>query len=103
ALALRSDLDFDRPLRLGCRPRGRHDAVAIADLRVDTVGARDLAGVVEDGRPVGDRLGVLPRPEAVAQRVHVGIRAHTGIAEQVPGAAARLAALENGVAAVAAA
>jgi hypothetical protein len=57
-----------------------------------------LADVVQDGRAVGDRLGVLPRPEAVAQRVHVGVRAHAGIAEQIPGAAARLAAFEDGVA-----
>jgi hypothetical protein len=45
--------------------------------------------VAQDGRPVGDRLALLPRAEGVAERVHVGIRADAGVAEQVPGAAAR--------------
>jgi hypothetical protein len=36
-----------------------------------------------------------PGLEAVAQRVHVTVGAHAGIAEQVPGAADALAALEQ--------
>src|SRR4030095_6309945 len=43
-------------------------------------------------------LGVLPWPEGVAQRVHVGVRADAGIAEQIPGPAARPARLDDGVA-----
>ena len=77
---------------------GRHHAMAVADPGVDAVVARDLADVGQDRRAVGDRLGVLPRPEGVAQRVHVGVRADAGIAEQIPGAAAGLARLEDGVA-----
>src|ERR1700728_2069524 len=51
-----------------------------------------------DGRTVGNRLGVRPRLEVVTQRVHVRIRADTGVAEQIPGAADGFPGLEDGVA-----
>src|SRR5262249_55667942 len=51
----------------------------------------------QDRRTVGDRLGVLPGPERVPQRVHIGIRADARIAEQVPGPADRFASLEDRV------
>ena len=44
---------------------------------------------------VRDRLRRPPRLELVAEREHVGVRADPGIAEQVPGAAHRLARLEH--------
>ena len=71
-----------------------------ADIRVDAVVARGLADVAQDRWAVGDRLGLLPWPEGIAQRVHVGIGAHAGIAEKVPGAAAPLSSLEDRVALV---
>ena len=91
-------LDLDRPFGIRCRPRSADNAVAILDVAVDIVVARDLADVAQDRGAVGDRLGVLPRPEAVAQRVHVGVRAHAGIAEQIPRPTARAAPLEDRVA-----
>ena len=48
--------------------------------------------------PVGDRLRLRPGPERVAEREHVGVRADARVAEQVPGAADRLARLEDRVA-----
>src|SRR6185312_13230641 len=64
------------------------------------VSLRGPGDVVQDGRSVGDRPGVLPRAERVAQGVHVGVCAHTGVAEQVPGAADPLARLQDHVGAV---
>ena len=77
--------------------------MAIADLLLDPVLARGLAHVGEDRGPVGDRLLRRPRFEAVAERVHVGVRADPRVAEEVPGAAEVLARLEDRVAAARAA
>ena len=62
---------------------------------LDAVLGRGLADIVQDPRPVGDRLGLDPRLERIAQRVHVGVGADAGIAEQIPGAADAIAAFEN--------
>ena len=69
-----------------------------ADLLVDAVLDRGLANVVQDVRPVGDRLRLGPRLERIAEREHVRVGADAGIAKQVPGAADAVAALEDGVA-----
>ena len=58
---------------------------------------RGVLQVLEDRRPVGDRLRLRPRPERVAERVHVGVGADAGIAEQVPRAADVGAAFEDRV------
>src|SRR5207244_2662734 len=50
-----------------------------------------------DRGAVGDRLGLRPRPEPVAERVHVGVRADARVAKQVPRAAEALARLEDRV------
>ncbi len=50
-----------------------------------------------DRGAVGDRLGLGPRLEVVAQGVHVAVGTDARIAEQVPGAADRLARFEDGV------
>ena len=91
-------LDLDGPARILGRPVGALHAVAEADLLVDAVHARGVADVLANGRPVRDRLGVRPRPEPEAQRVHVGVGPDPGIPEEVPGAADRVARLEDGVA-----
>ena len=69
-----------------------------ADFLLDAVLGRGLTHVVQDPRPVGDRLGLDPRLERITQREHVKVGADAGIAEQVPGAADAVAALENDVA-----
>src|SRR6185437_620293 len=70
----------------------------IADVFVDAVLGRGLAHIVQDARPVGDRLRFGPRLERIAEREHVRVGADAGIAKQVPGAANAIAALENDVA-----
>ena len=90
-------LDGDRPARGVAVPLGLHHPVVVADVPVDAVLPRGLAQVVEDQRAVGQRLGASPRPEAVAEREHVGVRPDPGVAEQVPGPAAHRARLEDGV------
>ena len=69
-----------------------------ADLAVDAVLGGGLTHIVQNVRPVGDRLRLGPRLERIAEREHVGIGADAGIAEQVPGAADAVAPLEDRVA-----
>ena len=88
-------LDLDAPLRIGRRPRGAAHAMAVADLAVDAVLVRRIAQVLQDRRSVGDRLLAGPRPERVAQRVHVRIGSDPRVAKQIPGPAERLPAFED--------
>src|SRR5215213_976627 len=53
-----------------------------------------LANVTQDCRGAGHGLAVTPWAEAVAERVHVGVRANAWITKQIPGAAHPLAAFE---------
>src|SRR6202043_1575003 len=66
-----------------------------ADLLVDAVVGGGLADIVQDPRPVGDRLRLGPWLERIAEREHVRVGADAGITEQVPGAADAVAALED--------
>src|ERR1700754_4671725 len=68
-----------------------------ADFLLDAVLGGGLAHVIENPRPIGDRLRLGPRLERIAQREHVAVGADAGIAEQVPGAADAVAALENDI------
>ena len=97
ALARRA-LGLHRPARLRRRPRRALDAVVEADLPVDAVVDRGLADVIQNPRPVGDRLRLGPRLERIAERVHVRVGADAGIAKQIPGAADAVAPLEDDVA-----
>src|SRR5215475_8475132 len=69
--------------------------MAEADFLVDAVLGRGLANIVQNARPVRDRLRLGPWPERIAEREHVAIGADAGIAEQVPGAPDRVAPLED--------
>ena len=62
----------------------------------DGVLRRRFMDVGPNRRPIGDRLGVYPRLEVVAEGVHVAVGANAGIAKQVPGAADGVAPLQNG-------
>src|SRR6478672_2496636 len=88
-------LAVHRPQGVGARPLGAPDDVAEPDPADDAGLLGRGADVAKDRRPVGDRLRVGPRPEAIAERVHVGIGAHAGVAEQIPGAADRRALLDD--------
>jgi hypothetical protein len=65
---------------------------------VDAVLDRGLPHVIEDVRPVGDRLRLGPRLERIAEREHVAVGTDAGIAKQIPGAADAVAALQDDVA-----
>ena len=97
ALADRT-LGFDGPARIRRRPRGALDAMMIANVLLDAVLGRGLPHIVQDARPVGDRLRLGPRLERIAEREHVAVGADAGIAKQIPGAADAIAALEDDVA-----
>ena len=91
-------LIVDGPAGVRARPVGAGDAVVHADTPVDAVGPRGLAHIAEDVGTVGDRLVALPGAEREAQRRHVRIGADTGVAEQIPRPADRVARLEDRVA-----
>ena len=91
-----------RPVGVADRPQGgrrvpgrRRHPVLEADVLVDAELLRRLLEIVQDGRAVGDGLGLGPRLEGEAQGVHVAVRADARIAEQVPGAAQMGPALEQ--------
>ncbi len=92
--------DVHGPPRIRRRPRRPAHAMAEVDLLVDAVFGGGLIEIVQDRRPVGDRLLAAPGPETIAERVHVRIRTNAGIAKQIPGAADGVARLENGKALV---
>ena len=83
-----------RGLYLPLRGRG---AVLEADVPVDAVLGRGL--LARSCRIDGPSAIALrrPRPERVAEREHVRVRADAGVAEQVPGAADGVARLEDRV------
>src|SRR5581483_5422780 len=81
--------DIEGPARLRRRPGCALDLVPVTDLAVDAVVPRGLVEII------GDRLLAAPGPEAVAERVHIGIGANAGITEQVPGAAERFAPFQD--------
>ncbi len=94
----RDAFGFHAPARVRRRPRRALDPMMIADVLVDAVLGGGLADVIQDPRPVRDRLGLWPRLERIAQREHVGVGTDAGIAKQIPGAADAIAALEDDVA-----
>src|ERR1019366_2932115 len=73
AALARGALGLHGPARFRRRPRRPLDAVVEADLPVDAVLGRGLADIVQDLRPVGDRLGLGPWLERIAQREHVAV------------------------------
>ena len=81
------------PLRAG-------HLVPEADPLVDARVRGGVADIPQDRRPVRDRLRLRPRAEPVPEGVHVRVRPHAGVAEQVPRAADRVARFEDRVAAV---
>src|ERR1700722_3290889 len=69
-----------------------------ADFLVDAVIGGGLADVVQDARPVCNRLRLGPWLERVTQREHVAVGTDAGITKQIPGAADGFAALQNDIA-----
>ena len=90
--------DLHRPAGLIAAPGGAAHPLSEADVAADVGLVGSFADVAQDGRAIGNGLRLLPRLERVTQRVHVRIRAHAGVAEQVPSAADGVARLDDGVA-----
>ena len=87
----------DVPERVRCRPFGDGDPVIEADVGVDAGLPRRVLDVLQYRITVGDRLLAVPRPEGVAQRVHVRVGTDPGVAEEIPGSPDGVAGLEDGV------
>src|SRR4051812_19940110 len=95
ALAVATALGLNGPARLVRGPRRPLDAVVEVNFLIDSVFGGGLAHIVQDPRPVGDRLWLGPWLERITQREHVAVGADAGIPEQVPGAANAVAALQE--------
>ena len=85
---------LDPPLIVGMRPRGRVDAVAVADVPGQVVLLDDLAQVGPDLLGSGDR-GPGPRLEPVTERIEVAIGPDPRVAMGQPGAPKALLGLEH--------
>ena len=97
ALPFRRD-DTDHPsCPLAVEIRG-FDPHSKADVFTDAALVDDAVEIFEDRGPIGDTLLVFPRFKDEAERVHVAVGTHAGIAEQIPRPAQVLAPLDNGVA-----
>src|SRR5215211_3768131 len=74
--------------------------MVVTDGFIDTKFDGCVADVVQDVGTIGNCLGITPRSEAIAERVHVGVGADAGIAKEIPRAADRIATFEYGEALV---
>src|SRR5262249_24055502 len=97
-LLLGADFRLDGPARLLGRPRGGAHPVLETDVTVDANFLGRLAKIVQNGRSVRNGSISLPRPEGIAQGEHVGIRADSREAKQVPRPAQFAAPFQNRVA-----
>ena len=95
ALARLALLHLYCPTRLLGGPVRVNDSVAVANVSIDAVLLRRLFQIIEDVGTLGDRLLVGPGAEGEAHGVHIGVRPYAGVAEEIPGAAERLAAFHN--------
>ena len=80
-------VDGDRPQRLGARPCKVRDSQVEADQRQHAEFDGGRAHVLPDGGTVHHRHEPAPRTDAITEGEHVGVRAHAGVAEEIPGAA----------------
>ena len=74
-------LDLQRPLGVFGGPARRHHLATEANMPVDPEFLRGVDDVIADRLAIGDGLIARPGVEGEAQRVHVRIRADTGITE----------------------
>ena len=88
------------PSAVVARPAGVGRLAAEGDVLGHAVLGRGRVDVVADRRPVREHLGIEPRPEVEAEGVHVRVRPHARVPEQIPGTADVLPALEDRVAAL---
>src|ERR1700722_9596329 len=79
-------------------PVRRADVGVEPDVRIDAVLVRGDAQVLPDVHAVGDPFRSGPRLPRKTQGEDAAVRAHTRVAEQVPGAADLLASLQDDVA-----
>src|SRR6185369_14708692 len=66
-----SGFNVDSPARISRRPRSTTHTMVVADCFIYIVLGCRLANVAQDCGTVGDRFGVTPWAEAIAERVHV--------------------------------
>src|SRR5215212_5018291 len=69
--------------------------MVVADRFINAILGRGLANVIENGGPASHGFGFTPGAKAIAECVHVGVRADTGISKQIPGAADCFAPFED--------
>src|SRR5882757_3521475 len=65
-------------------------------MAIDAIGFRRLSKVTQDRGAIGDRCGIVPWAERVAESRHVRVRANARIAKEIPGATDRVARFQDG-------
>ena len=86
---------FQRPAAVLARPCSFYESMSVANMPVDVMLGRRLVNVIENRRAVRNCFRLAPGLEVVAKRVHIAVRANTGVAKQVPRAAHRIAGFED--------
>src|SRR5262249_42467241 len=79
-------------------PRCGPDPLLETDEAVDAELLGGLPQIGQDGRPAGHSPGLLPGPEGVAERMHVGVGPDSGVAKQAPCSAQVVAPFQDDVA-----
>ncbi len=88
-------LEVERPCAVFSRPLRTDQAVPEANSFFDVVLGGRFPDVPEDRRTVRDCFCIFPGFEAVAERVHVAVRANARVAKQVPGSAYPVTAFQD--------
>ena len=94
------NLGLNGPEGVVRRPGRIPDQMSEADVGLDPLVLRRIAHVFQDGRAVGNGLGLGPGLEGITQGVHVAVRPDARIAEQVPSTADRLPPFKDDVGSV---
>src|SRR5690554_1447287 len=84
------------PALICAGPLGSFYRHTVPDVLFDIVFLRGFRHITLDGCAIGQHLAAGPGSEVITEGEHVGIRTDAGIAEQVPGTAHGLTALQNG-------
>ena len=90
--------DFQGPAGIVTGPAGTYGAMPISNVCIDIMLFSGFMNVFEYRGSVGFRLGITPRFEFVAERMHVAVRPNAGIAEKIPGTTHVIAAFQDGIA-----
>ena len=88
------------PAGIGCRPLRFRDQLLVANVLVDRVFLCGVSQILQNRRPICNRLCLSPRFEAETERVHVTVGANSWITKKIPCSTEVVAPFENDIRAI---